>query len=106
MDLDEIRHHRVGVLMSGGLSCTAVGAWLVRNGVDAVSFVADLGQDVPLPAAGLAAALQDRGMPAQVVDLRDATAAFFLDLVRYQGVYEGGYWNITSGSREVLVAGL
>jgi argininosuccinate synthase len=29
-----------------------------------------------------------------------------VDLVRYQASYEGGYWNTTGASREVLVAGL
>jgi argininosuccinate synthase len=106
MDIDEVRRHRVGVLMSGGLSCTAVGAWLAENGVDTVGFVADIGQDVPLPAAGLAEALVDRGLPTRVVDLRAAMADFYLDILRYQAAYEGGYWNTTSGSRAVLVEGL
>ena len=106
MNIAELRGHRVGVLMSGGLSCTAVGAWLAENGVEVVSFVADIGQRVPFGADELARILVARGLPAEVVDLRAEMAAFAADLARWQATHDGGYWNTTSGSRRTLVAGL
>lgn len=106
MNLAELRGHRVGVLMSGGLSCTAIGAWLAESGVDVVSFVADVGQRVPFAPGELARVLADRGLPTEVVDLRAEMAAFGADLARWQATHDGGYWNTTSGSRRTLVAGL
>lgn len=102
----DLRGHRVGVLMSGGLSCTAVGVWLADRGVDTVCYVADIGQHVPYPAAELADLFTRHGLATHVVDLRTQMAELCLDLVTYQATHDGGYWNTTSGSRAVLVAGL
>jgi argininosuccinate synthase len=106
MELAELREHRVGVLMSGGLSCTAVGSWLVENGVECAAFVADIGQHNPFTPTALAELLERHGLRSQVVDLRTQMAEICLDLVRYQATYEGGYWNTTSASRATLVDGL
>jgi len=107
MDLTALREHRVGVLASGGLSATTIGAWLAENGVDTVSYVADIGQDVPFGAAELSGLLDEQGLPNRVVDLRGEMAETDLDLIRYQATYDGGYWNTTGAARgEVLVAGL
>ncbi|BCJ50696.1 argininosuccinate synthase [Actinoplanes sp. NBRC 14428] len=106
MKLAELRHRRVGVLMSGGLSCTAVGVWLAEQGVDVVPFVADLGQRVPFPPAELARVLGRSGPAARVVDLRAETAELAVNLARWQATHDGGYWNTTSGSRHTLVTGL
>ena len=101
MELAELRGHRVGVLMSGGLSCTAVGLWLAEHGVDTVSFVADIGQETPCGADELAGVLGRHGLPATVVDLRAEMAQTCLDLVRHQATYDGGYWNTTNGYRSM-----
>jgi argininosuccinate synthase len=106
MEIDELRRHRVGILMSGGLSCTALGAWLAENGVETVSYVADLGQQTPFPAVVLADLLARQGLRTEVVDLREPMAELYLDLVKYQARYDGGYWNTTSASRATLMAGL
>lgn len=106
MQLADLRSRRVGVLMSGGLSCTAMGLWLAENGVPSVCFVADIGQRVPFAPAELADLLHEHGLEAQIVDLRTELAELCLNLVKYQATYEGGYWNTTSGSRATLVAGL
>lgn len=106
MEIAELRRRRVGVLMSGGLSCTAVGVWLAEQGVDVVPFVADLGQRVPFPPGELAEVLGRCGPAARVVDLRAETAALAMDLARWQATHDGGYWNTTSGSRHTLVTGL
>jgi argininosuccinate synthase len=106
MQLADLRRRRVGVLMSGGLSCTALGVWLAEHGVDTVGYVADIGQRAPLPPADLADLLARHGLETKLVDLRPRLAELCLDLVKYQATYDGGYWNTTSGSRAALVAGL
>lgn len=106
MDLTALREHRVGVLASGGLSATAVGAWLADNGVDAVSYIADIGQDVPFSPAELSELLARQGVANRVVDLRTQMATTYLELIRHQATYEGGYWNTTGAARRSLVAGL
>ncbi|WP_223198870.1 argininosuccinate synthase domain-containing protein [Solihabitans fulvus] len=94
------------MLVSGGLSCVAVAAWLAECGVDVTCFVADLGQSAPLPPAELVTLLGRQGLKAKLVDLRREMAELYVDVLRYQASYEGGYWNTTGASRAVLVAGL
>jgi argininosuccinate synthase len=106
MNLAELRSHRVGILMSGGLSCTAVGLWLAENGVETVAYVADLGQTLPYPAAETAELLGSQGVKTQFVDLREHMAELYLEMVKYQATYDGGYWNTTGASRAALVSGL
>ncbi len=106
MDLTALKEHRVGVLASGGLSATTIGAWLADNGVDTVSYIADIGQTVPFGAAELSELLNEHGLPNRMVDLRAQMAETYLDLVRYQATYDGGYWNTTGAARRILVGGL
>jgi argininosuccinate synthase len=106
VEVRELRGRRVGLCLSGGLSSLAVAAWLHEHGVDLSCFVADVGQGPAERVPELAAALRRHGVPAVVVDLRGPMAAAGVDLVRYQARYDGGYWNTTSMSRAVLVAGL
>lgn len=102
----ELAGEKVGVCVSGGLSCLTVAAWLAASSVPTTAFIADIGQASHEDIRALARALEAAGVAAVVVDLRDEMAGLALDLVRYQARYEGGYWNTTSGSRMVLVAGL
>lgn len=101
----ELANEKVGVFVSGGLSCLTVAAWLASS-VPVTAFVADVGQADHEDICALARSLETAGVAAVVVDLRDEMARLALDLVRYQARYDGGYWNTTSGSRLVLVAGL
>ena len=106
MLFQELADENVGVCVSGGLSSLTVAAWLAESGVRATAFVADLGQAGPEDLGALVKSLEAAGVPTVVADLRDEIARLALDLVRYQASYDGGYWNTTSGSRMVLVAGL
>ncbi|MFK4066954.1 argininosuccinate synthase domain-containing protein [Streptomyces sp. NPDC029674] len=106
MDLKQLKGLRVGLFTSGGLSSTAVAAWLAENGVDVTCYVADIGQQAPMPAGELATRLSEHGLKSRAVDLRAEMAGTALDLVTYQATYEGGYWNTTGASRAVLVSGL
>ncbi len=102
----DLAEEKVGVCVSGGLSCLTVAAWLAASSVPTTAFVADIGQASRVDICALARSLEAAGVAAVVVDLRDEIARLALDLVRYQARYDGGYWNTTSGSRMVLVAGL
>ncbi len=103
---EELAGEKVGVCVSGGLSCLTVAAWLAASSVPTLGFVADIGQADHEDVRGMARSLEAAGVATVVVDLRDEIARLALDLVRYQARYDGGYWNTTSGSRMVLVAGL
>src|SRR5579875_3038178 len=100
------KHDSVGMCVSGGLSSLAVAGFLAEAGVPTTAFVADIGQAPRTEIDALARSLDEAGIKTIVLDLRDQMAEFALDLVYYQAPYEGGYWNTTSGSRMVLVAGL
>lgn len=106
MNIDELNGRKVGLLMSGGLSSAAVGAWLAENGVETVCYVADIGQSGPAPDAALYDALGRIGLAVRSVDLRAEMADMALKLAAYQASYDGGYWNTTGASRAVLVSGL
>lgn len=106
MDLTALRAHRVGVLGSGGLSATTIGAWLNESDVETVSYIADIGQDRPFSPGELSALFDKQGLTNRVIDLRSQMAETYLDLLKYQATYEGGYWNTTGAARKILVEGL
>lgn len=106
MDLRELRENRLGALVSGGLSATAVTAWLAESGHDVIAYIADIGQVGPFDARRTAEMLTDHGVATRLIDLRESMAEMGLALVRHQAIYEGGYWNTTGAARKVLVEGL
>lgn len=106
MRIADLAGAKVGVFQSGGLSALAAAVWLQEQGVAAHHYIADLGQSPAGELAALARSLQQRGLPASVVDLRASMAALAADLLRYRARHDGGYWNTTSGSRLVLVRDL
>ncbi len=106
MAINGLVHEKVGVCVSGGLSSLAVVAALAESGIPVMAFVADLGQADPDAVRALAKSIEATGVPTIVEDLRDQMASMALDIACYQAGYEGGYWNTTSASRLVLVAGL
>jgi argininosuccinate synthase len=102
----KLANETVGILVSGGLSAMTVGAYLADRGVTVSCYVADIGQPGALSPARVTELLSANGLRAQLVDLRDLMADRCADLIRYQATYDGGYWNTTGASREVLVSGL
>lgn len=106
MQITDVDGRGVGVLVSGGLSSLALACWLHAAGHGVQAFVADLGQNDPLDLKEFAASLRRAGMTVHEADLRGRLGDLALDVVSYQGRYDGGYWNTTGLSREVLVAGL
>jgi argininosuccinate synthase len=97
---------RVGIALSGGLSCLAVGSRLLEDGHDVVGLAAYIGQCEPAEFDSFVDTVRASGMPVRTVDLSAEMATAALDLIAWDGHYDGGYWNTTGLSREVLVAGL
>jgi argininosuccinate synthase len=97
---------RVGIALSGGLSCLAVGARLLEDGHDVVGLAGYIGQCEPAEFDSFVDTVRASGMPVRTVDLSEAMATAALDLIAFDGNYDGGYWNTTGMSREVIVAGL
>lgn len=106
MDVQEMRGRPVGLLLSGGLSSMAVALWLRDSGADLTCFVADIGQGPSESVPALVEALGDHGFKAVAVDLATEMAEAGMQLIRYQARHDGGYWNTTGMSRQVLAAGL
>jgi argininosuccinate synthase len=102
----ELFGRRVGIALSGGLSCLAVAARLLEDGHDVVGLAGNIGQCEPAEFDSFVDRVRASGMPVRTVDLSEAMATAALDLIAFDGNYDGGYWNTTGMSREVIVAGL
>src|SRR5438445_3269683 len=106
MLLTDVGRRGVGVLVSGGLSSLALACYLRDCGYAVQAFVADLGQADGQELTALAESVRGAGIPVHEVDLRAAMGELALDIVAFQGRYDGGYWNTTGAARAVLVEGL
>lgn len=106
MQTYELTGRRIGVPLSGGLSSLAVAAKLADEGHDVVGFAAYLGQCDRSDFDQFVAGVRGDGLTVEVTDLTAALATAAMDLLAWGARYDGGYWNTTSMSREVIVAGL
>lgn len=106
MQNSELFGRRIGIALSGGLSCLAVGTKLLEDGHDVVGLAGYLGQCEPAEFDSFVQTVRSSGMQVRTVDLSAAMAGAALDLIAFDGHYDGGYWNTTGLSREVIVAGL
>jgi argininosuccinate synthase len=97
---------QVGFCVSEGLTSRALAVWLAERGTEVTGFLADIGQRPGQDLGVLAGELTAAGVPTEVVDLTPVTAELYVDVVRYQAHYEGGYWNTTGASRAALVSQL
>jgi argininosuccinate synthase len=92
--------------VSGGLSSLALTCHLHEAGHAVQAFEADLGQGDEQNLKTFAESVRRGGIPVHEVDLRAAMGTLALDIVSFQGRYDGGYWNTTGAARAVLVEGL
>ncbi|HTZ42270.1 MAG TPA: argininosuccinate synthase domain-containing protein [Jatrophihabitans sp.] len=97
---------RIGVPLSGGLSSLAVAAKLQADGRPVLGLAAFVGQCSPAEFAEFTSSVRAGGIEVREVDLTDSMATAAFDVLAHHACYDGGYWNTTSMSREVLVAGL
>ncbi|MDA8071857.1 MAG: argininosuccinate synthase [Actinomycetota bacterium] len=107
MNVSDLRGRRVAFCASGGLDSCTVTHWLTEQGVEVVSYTADLGQSDEEDLGAVAERMQACGaVAAHVVPLRDQMAEAGLRAVQAQARYEGGYWNTTPLARYVTVRGV
>ncbi len=103
LSLAGLKHQKIGVCLSGGLSSLAVASWLHDHGYDVEGFVLDIGQSDRKDFDEFTASVRAAGIPLRVADARPAMARAALDVVAFQAHYDGGYWNTTGLSRWVIV---
>ncbi len=106
MLLNELKGHKVGICVSGGLDSKTVTSRLLEAGVDCMGFTADLAQPDEVDISSVVEKMRPTGAETIVVDLKDEMAKACLMMVRAQAMYDGGYWNTTGIARAVTVKGL
>lgn len=106
MRLSELKGHKVGICVSGGLDSKTVTLRLKEAGVDVLGFTADLAQPDETDINDIERRMSVTGAETTIVDLKDAMAEACFELLKAQGTYDGGYWNTTGLARAVTVRGL
>lgn len=103
MRLKELKGHKVGMCVSGGLDSKTVTKLLKENGIDVVCFTADLAQPDEKDINGVIGKMAPCGAETVVVDCKEDMAEICLETVKYGAMYDGGYWNTTGIARAVTV---
>jgi argininosuccinate synthase len=106
MRIEQLKGHKVGICVSGGLDSKTVATRLKKAGVDVLCFTANLAQPDEKDVDDIKHKMAPTGAETVIVDLRREMAeAAFLTL-KAQATYDGGYWNTTGLGRAVTVRGL
>jgi argininosuccinate synthase len=103
LSLSGLKHQKIGICLSGGLSSLAVASWLHTRGYDVEGFILDIGQSESKDFEEFTASVRAAGIELHIADARPAMARAALDVVAFQAHYDGGYWNTTGLSRWVIV---
>lgn len=106
MVISELKQHKVGICVSGGLDSRTISKKLVSMGVDVTCFTADLGQPDEKDINDIKARMAPCGVTTHIVDLKPAMAEACFEVLQAQAMYDGGYWNSTGIARAVTVRGL
>lgn len=106
MNISELKGHKLGVCVSGGLDSKTVAKRLIEAGCDIVCFTADLGQPDEENIEDVIEKMKPTGAETVVVDLKEEMADACFLMLRAQAMYDGGYWNSTGIARAVTVKGL
>lgn len=106
MKLKDLQGEKIGACVSGGLDSKTIAKKFKDLGLDVVCFTADLGQPDEEDISGVVEKMAPCGVRTVVVDLKKPMADACLDVVKYQAMYDGGYWNSTGIARAVTVKGL
>jgi argininosuccinate synthase len=104
--LNELKGHKVGICVSGGLDSKTVTTRLLEAGVDCICFTADLAQPDETDIQDVVEKMRPAGAETIAVDLKNEMAEACLMMVRAQAMYDGGYWNTTGIARAITVKGL
>lgn len=105
MKFSELKGKKAGISASGGLVSLFIAQRLKEEGVDYQQFIVDIGQPGQ-EAHDFCADNIELMQGTRVIDLKEDIARTFLEAVRAQAHYDGGYWNTTGIARAVTVKGL
>lgn len=106
MRIEELKDHKVGICVSGGLDSRTITKKLVEMGVDVTCFSADLGQPDEKDINDIKKKMAPCGAPVHIVDLKREMAEICSEALKAQAMYDGGYWNSTGLGRAITVRGL
>jgi len=106
MTLDELRHKKVGLCVSGGLDSRTIARKLTDAGIDVLCFSADLAQPDESDVGNIKKRMAPCGVTTLIVDLKRPMAEACFEVLKAQAMYDGGYWNTTGIARAVTVRGL
>lgn len=103
----ELKGKTVAFAASGGLDSCTVTKWLTENGVNVVAFTADIGQTDEPDFDAVGQRMRACGATDFVaIPLHDMIAESGVEVIQFQALYEGEYWNTTGIGRHVIVAGM
>lgn len=105
MNFSDLKGKKVGISASGGLVSLFIAQRLKDEGINYQQFIVDIGQP---GSEGHEFCAEHIGLMQgmQVLDLKEDIASTFLQALRAQACYDGGYWNTTGIARAVAVKGL
>ncbi|MBL4636553.1 MAG: argininosuccinate synthase [Kofleriaceae bacterium] len=106
MLLHELKGHKVGICVSGGLDSKTVTSRLLEAGVDVLCYSADLAQPDEENISDIIDKMNPTGAKTVIIDLKPEMAEACFMMVSAQAMYDGGYWNTTGIARAVTVKGL
>jgi argininosuccinate synthase len=106
MRIEDLKGHKIGICVSGGLDSKSVTARLIEAGLDVVGFTANLAQPDETDIEDIPRRMAPTGAETRIVDLRDSMAKAAMLVIKTQARYDGGYWNTTGIARAVTVHGL
>jgi argininosuccinate synthase len=106
MRIEQLKGHKVGICVSGGLDSKTVTTRLKKAGADVLCFTANLAQPDETDVEDIKHKMAPTGAETLIVDLRREMAEAAFMVLRAQATYDGGYWNTTGLARAVTVRGL
>jgi len=106
MRIEQLKGHKVGICVSGGLDSKTVATRLKKAGVDILCFTANLAQPDEKDVDDIKHKMAPTGAETLIVDLRREMAEGAFTTLKAQATYDGGYWNTTGLGRAVTVRGL
>ncbi len=106
MRIEDLKGHKVGICVSGGLDSKTVATRLKKAGADVLCFTANLAQPDEKDVNDIKGKMAPTGVETTIVDLRREMAEGAFMTLKAQAQYDGGYWNTTGLGRAVTVRGL
>ncbi len=106
MELANLKGHKVGMCVSGGLDSKTVTKLFKENNIDVVCFSADLAQPDEKDINDIITKMNPCGAKTIIVDVKEEMAEICLQTIKCGAKYDGGYWNTTGIARAVTVKGI